>query len=387
MIGACAPFGVREKSSDGAYMWHGRIASLLALPRGFIGSIALAGTTLGCGDSSSSDGPTIPDEQVRVAPALESVPFQLLGVGKIAFERIVNDGGPSATYVVDATAARSTSTFVNQLVMGVSLSPDGQRFAYVARPDGSNRFDVYVSKSDGTGAQHVTSFATNAGSPTWTPDGARIVEASGTDLVWDVYSQSPVADAGDRTQLTHFTVTPGTALTCPVLSLGDVGRVGISFEGRIVFACLFAEIDVSTNGTFSTAYQPSRVDRRNWPNVFAPSWSPDGARIAFIETTSDSATNYSLISLALKVMDADGSGVTTLASIPMSAGSDASAGGSWAGYNNISLCWMPDGSRLVFNVPESLLVGHLWVVRADGSELAQFTTSPGVWDRGVSCSR
>jgi Tol biopolymer transport system component len=315
------------------------------------------------------------------------VPFQLLGAGKIAFERIGIEGGVSATYVVDAAAARSTSTFVNKLVMGVSLSPDGQRFAYVARPDIDSYFDVYVAKIDGTAAQHVTGFAADAGAPTWIPDGTRIVEASGGTLAWDVYSQSPVAEAGDRTQLTHFTVAPGTSIACPVLTLGDVGRVGISSAGRIVFACLFAEIDVSTNGTFSTAYQPSRTDRRKWPNVFAPSWSPDGARIAFIETTSDSVTNYSMLGLALKVMDADGSGVTTLASIPMPSGSNVSVGGGFAGYNNFSLCWMPDGSRLVFNVPESQLVGHLWVVREDGSDLAQLTTSPGVWDRSVSCSR
>lgn len=368
-------------------MWRGRIASLLAAPRGFIGSIALAGTTLGCGGSSSSDGPTTPEEQVPLAPALESVPFQLLGSGKIAFERIVKDGGVFATYVVDATAAKSTHTFVNQVVTGVSLSPDGQRLAYVARASVDSPFDVYVADVDGTRAQHVTGFPVSSGAPTWTPDGTRIVEASGATAAWNVYSQSPVAEAGDRAQLTQFIVTPGTAVVCPVLTLGDVGRVGISSGGRIAFACLAAEIDVSSSGTFSAAYQPSRTDRRHWPNVYAPSWSPDGTRIAFIETTSDSATNYSLLSLALKVMDADGSGATTLASIPMPAGSDAFAGGAWAGYNNLSLCWMPDGSRLVFNVPESQSVGHLWVVRADGGGLAQFTTSPGVWDRSVSCSR
>jgi dipeptidyl aminopeptidase/acylaminoacyl peptidase len=141
---------------------------------------------------------------------------------------------------------------------------------------------------------------------------------------------------------------------------------------------------LSSDGALSASYLPVRDDRRHWPNVFAPSWSPDGTRLAFVETTSDSATNYSLVGLAVKVMNADGSNVTTVAT---GAGSNAQAGGGWIGPNNFSLCWMPDGSRLVFTIPESTLVGHIWVVRVDGTGLAQLTSAPGAWDRSVSCSR
>ena len=137
----------------------------------------------------------------------------------------------------------------------------------------------------------------------------------------------------------------------------------------------------SPNGRFS-AYVPSRKDSRRSPRVFAPTWSPDGARVAFIETTSDSATN-TRVALALKVMNADGTNVTTL----VTREGLAQGGGEWSGPNNLSICWLPDGSRLVFNIPETTMVGHLWVVRADGSGLAQLTSKPGVWDRSVSCSR
>jgi dipeptidyl aminopeptidase/acylaminoacyl peptidase len=161
--------------------------------------------------------------------------------------------------------------------------------------------------------------------------------------------------------------------------------VAVSTQGMLAFACFFGEMDVlSSNGTLSASYAPARGDRRHWPNIFAPSWSPDGTRLAFVQTTSDSAANYALIGLAVNVMNADGSNVTTVASVQAS--SDG-VGGGWIGTNNFSLCWMPDGSRLVFNVPESTLVGHIWVVRADGTGLAQLTTAPSVWDRSVSCSR
>src|SRR5688500_12145273 len=128
----------------------------------------------------------------------------------------------------------------------------------------------------------------------------------------------------------------------------------------MAFACQFGEIDVLTSdGTLAVSYVPSHRDRRRWPNVFAPSWSPDATRLAFIETTSDSATNYALDGVAVKVMNADGSNVVTIATTP----STAAAGG-WVGPNNLSLCWMADGSRVVFNVLESELVGHLWVAKS-----------------------
>ncbi len=349
-----------------------------------VASIALIGGVLGCG--SASDGPTTPEEATHIVPALEAVSFQLVGAGKVAFERIGANGASGAIYVIDGTAASSAHVFDNQVAHGAALSPDGRRFAYTTFTDVTTAYDVYVANVNGTAVQQVTRFPQQEGAPTWTPDGARIVVAAGVagTAVYNIYSQSPIANPGDQTQLTNFSTTSGA---CPtMLGSGDF-RVATSPQGRMAFACSVGEIDVSTNGTFRSAYLPNRTDRRRWPNVFTPSWSPDGGRIAFIETTSDSATNYSMLGLAVKVMNADGSNVATLANMATAAGSDAIAGGGWTGLNNISLCWMPDGSRLVFNVPESQLVGHLWVVRADGTGLTQLTTSPGVWDRSVSCSR
>jgi Tol biopolymer transport system component len=193
-----------------------------------------------------------------------------------------------------------------------------------------------------------------------------------------------VANASDLTQLTHFAAGTRGSLTCPII-IGSDTRVAMSTQGMLAFACLTVEIDVlSSTGTLSASYLPSRNDRRHWTNVLSPSWSPDGTRLAFVEATSDSATNYALLGIAVKVMNADGSNVTTLATV---ATSGAQVAGGWSGLNNFSLCWMPDGSRLVFNVPDSQLVGHLWIVRADGTGLAQLTSAAGVWDRSVSCSR
>jgi dipeptidyl aminopeptidase/acylaminoacyl peptidase len=345
-------------------------------------SLFLLGALLGCG---SHDSPGITETPLEV-PDLEPVSFALLGPGKIAFERIGGGVGYEVVYIVDATAGRSTHSFDNTIAWGPALSPDGRLLAY-ASYNVATLYDVWVANVDGTGAQHVTNFPNQEGPPTWTADGARIVVVAGssTTLVNNAFSQSPGPNPGNVTQITHFADPPaGGQFVCPTLI--DVDQtVSSSSQGLLAFVCLSKEIDVlSPDGSPSASYVPSRDDRRHWPLVFSPKWSPDGTRLAFIETISDSATNYSLLAVTVKVMNADGTNVTTIASAP---GSNAQAGGGWFGFNNFSLCWMPDGSTIVFNVPESALVGHLWVVRSDGSGFAQLTSAPAAWDRSVSCSR
>lgn len=83
------------------------------------------------------------------------------------------------------------------------------------------------------------------------------------------------------------------------------------------------------------------------------------------------------------VMDAEGGGGRTIAGVPVHGEVLGEIGQS----NAISLCWMPDNSHSVFNVPESTYVSHRWLVRADGSGLTQLTTALGAYDFSVSCAR
>ncbi|MFN2637883.1 MAG: hypothetical protein ABR585_12730 [Gemmatimonadaceae bacterium] len=331
--------------------------------------------------------PISPDFPAPEVPSLESVNFAAIGAGKVAFERI-GPTGYNTIYVIDATAMTSPHFFDNQLEFGAAISPDGQRIAY-ATYDNATLYDAFASNLDGSGLQHVTRFALQEGPPSWSPDGAKIVVSGGNSnsLVYDVYSQTATTNPSDQTQLTHFSATPGVPVSCPVI-IDNQSRVAISSQGALTFACLNAEVDVlSSTETLVASYKPARTDRTQWPNLFAAQWAPDGTRIAFIETTSNVDANFLLLSYALKVMNADGTNVTALATIPIPASANVQTGGGWVGMNNYSLCWMPDASRLVFNVPETSTIGHLWVVKSDGTGLTQLTSSPGVYDRSVSCSR
>jgi Tol biopolymer transport system component len=122
--------------------------------------------------------------------------------------------------------------------------------------------------------------------------------------------------------------------------------------------------------------------------AFAPSWSPDGHRIAFIAGVVDSsATHYQWIT-TVQVMNEDGTNrrqVGTIASF----GPDAFG---WVDTFGepvaVSLCWTSDGSHIVFSAPEVAESWHLFVASADGMSpiVDPVTHALGWQDTSVSCS-
>ena len=337
------------------------------------------GLALACG--SSSGEPITPEPD----PVLESIDYELLGAGKVAFQR---EGGIGlgGVFVIDASAKRTAYVRLDAFAFGPALSPDGQKLAFT-KPVAATAHDVHVIGIDGSGERQLTSIQGQEGAPSWSPDGNRVImlASSSGATTRDIFSQSP--NGGDLKQLTNFLAVPGQPFACPMMDQVEQ-RASIRSDGTLTFGCLFGEIDVlASNGVLLASYKPSRADRQKWPTVLSPTWSPNGTEIAFVEFISDIDAGPRVLSFAIKVMSADGSKVTTLATFPIAAGSGVTTLGGYIGWNNKSICWMPDGLRLVFNVPETLIVGHLWVVRRDGSGLAQLTNAPGVWDRSVSCSR
>ncbi|MEO8193978.1 MAG: hypothetical protein ABI681_09000 [Gemmatimonadales bacterium] len=177
----------------------------------------------------------------------------------MAFERI-----GIAIYVIDAAAMSSAHFFDNPgLKFGAALSPDGRRVAYTSY-DNATLYDVFVANLDGTGTQHVTRFPQQQGPPTWSPDGAKIVVAgrTGNSIVYDVYSQSPVTNPSDQTQLTHFIATPDSPITCPVI-IDNRDRVVASTQGMLAFACSAGEIDVLSSGGNTVGVLQAGARRRS----------------------------------------------------------------------------------------------------------------------------
>ncbi|MFL5523455.1 MAG: TolB family protein [Gemmatimonadaceae bacterium] len=341
---------------------------------------------VGCG---GSEGPIAPVNEFPVVPQLESVAFALLGSGRVAFQRLGPPGSEYvATYVIDATAARSWHMFDNTVAEGPAISPDGRKITFMNFMGiSATGWDVYLSKSDGTEVTQLTKLE-GEGAASWSADGSKLVFPFAQGMHRNFFSQSPVVNATDLKQHTHFTADPGGHLICPYL-FGWEDGASISSQGRITFNCAATEIDVlATDGTLAAAYVASRSDRSRFADVYMPQWSPDETKIAFLELTWDvDATPLSVNGYALKLMNPDATNVTTIASGLINPAAKVQPGGTWSGPHNLSLCWMPDGSRIVFNLPEAQLVSHLWVVKADGTGLTQLTSAPDVYDRSVSCSR
>ena len=88
---------------------------------------------------------------------------------------------------------------------------------------------------------------------------------------------------------------------------------------------------------------------------FAPAWSPDGSRIAFM-SDRDGRSNYEIY-----VMNADGTGQTNLTDNP-----DIDSNPSWS----------PDGSRIAFDSGRDSY--EIYVTNADGSGQTRLTDSPGL---------
>ena len=102
----------------------------------------------------------------------------------------------------------------------------------------------------------------------------------------------------------------------------------------------------------------------------SPSWRSDCAEIAYVKDAG------------VSVMKRDGEHLRDLYRYEPG-GSVAASGASWT-------AWSPDGTRLALAVEnlgsdDPYWARHIWVIEADGSNMAQLTSGPG-WDNSPSWS-
>jgi Tol biopolymer transport system component len=255
--------------------------------------LAISCCTSGFGQLFVADGPGAP--LVAIAPDVPGVanPTWSPDGHTIAFGSI-DDG---MLYLVDVS--EGTPEAPRPLVSGAApaWSPDGSRLAYFAAVDGN--LDIYSVATDGSDVERLTRDPAPEYSPVWSPEGDRIAFVSERDgdqdiAVTNVDGTHPIDVSRDR--------WPDDA---PVWSP----------DGRwIAFVAYLDGADPHTIGDGNAEIVVARADgshRRNLSRNAAwdgdPTWSPDGASIAFTRRTGHAA---------IYVMRSDGSDQRRLRGTP-----------------------------------------------------------------------
>jgi Tol biopolymer transport system component len=201
------------------------------------------------------------------------------------------DGGGSTTVSYDASASGPPA-----------WSPDGTELALTT----TNDADIAVAKADGSGRRLLIQDSPRDVAPSWSPDGSQIAflrEANGAFRLYSIQ-----ADGTRLHQLGQTTVfVPAPPAWSPDgsrLLFGGSEAVGYSRYGPYYRSDVYT---VAADG----AGERRLTDSSSSYAGFAPSWSPDGRRIAFL---SSRQRTDPFANLQLYVMNADGTCETKLTS-------------------------------------------------------------------------
>jgi Tol biopolymer transport system component len=325
-----------------------------------------------------NDSPVEPDysEMFSAPAALENnIPYNALGRGKIVFSRTGPDGNYSAAYIINVDSEKS-SLVLDGLVQEPSISPDGKQIAFRTLTSsyslqGGTYWDIYVVDSDGNNKTQVSSFEWNVERPpSWSQDGNIIYAVYNMeDFNSSVYKQKPAAGT-----------TP--AYICDV-SFDISSKISVLQNNKLLYStytdtAIFVK-DLSNNYTGSIRIIYKSAIGRLF-GLYSPQWSPGGSEIACMVVENDTTIDCPYSKIALIKMNADGSNQAAIVSFGINVHTI------YEGSDPFSLCWSPDGKRILFSKPESDLCSHIYVINSDGSGLTQVTTLPGASDGSVSWS-
>lgn len=321
-----------------------------------------------------------PIKVINLTPPTDEIPYEALGSGKILFYRTDYITDDIAINMIDIDKKTISAFKLNSMMLWPSISPDGSKILCSLFRNYSTAYDVYIMNSDGSGSYLVYQSDYQDRYPSWTIDGSKILVFS-SSLYGPLYIQSPLENPADRVELIKFyydddpywriepsggfSISPGQKLVCSNLVDQICGLLRIEpYIGKSGVSLL---LPTPTNQHFES-----------------PAFSPDGSKIAFLVVETDPSV-YGWNAVAVKTIDPDGSNLTELIRVtPFKTPVD------WMHYNrvcDVSLCWSPDGKKILFTYPTEENGCHLYLINSDGTDLTQVTDNVQAYDADVSWGR
>lgn len=196
------------------------------------------------------------------------------------------------------------------------FSPDGSKIAFVGiNPTadascpsweaGQSTVDIFVMNNNGSNLRDITPGVCQAQQPVWSPDGKKLAFENDTP------------DKGAYISTINLNGTGLATLQPGITPSWSPDGSKIAYQSIGDFGGIYA---MNTDGSDNTELVSEGRD---------PNWSPDGTRLAFQDSYSPK----------IQVVNSDGSGLTTVYSVP-------SGGLIYEASNINSLSWSPDSSRI-----------------------------------------
>jgi Tol biopolymer transport system component len=324
-----------------------------------------------------------PLKVTTLLPLTDNIPFQELGSGKILFERSYGRG-ESVFYIIDIDKRITSGFKMKSPVTQPMISPAGTKIAcsLLNSADVNSAWNIYIMNIDGSGCFAANKSDRVANYPTWNGDGSKIIYyTSGPD--GRLYMQSPVENSSDRVELIKFQYEDD-----PEWGINPSGGFSISPAGKLVSVSSSENLDGLIGiepyiGKAGVRLLISRltdlyIQTMNC-RVESAVFSHDGLKIAFLTIyTNPQETGW--INLGINTVDPDGTNLIQLSGM----------GGYQPPFSlrkYVSMCWSPDGKKILFTIPDGEKTCHLYVVNVDGSGFLQVTNEIDVFDSEVSWSR
>jgi TolB protein len=267
-------------------------------------------------------------------------------VHDVVYARVVHSGRYRIPAADDASFRMTVHALSDQVVRGALNAPGSAATRIVAtRQHGDGNYDLLLLDSDGFGMRRIAGFGGQIYSPIWSPDGRRILYATGGDR-WRLVERE-VASGRQRTY------DPGGDMIMPPASYAADGERIVISIWRGNGADLY-EYNLSTAGGLQRL--------TNSPNNISqyPDFSADGRQLVFMSDRIGAPAIY--------VMDAAGGAATILS--PFIAGQSS---------QYVSPSWSPVDSRVAFHGAwNRQMRGSYQIMVADatrpGSQIEQITS-------------